>query len=99
METNEVPKMLWQESVQNHQRETAERDQSKFSKGKYNRNHQRKDYSLFSGEEQETGKTFLVAMHGRRVTEIVKEGIPPGTTTLSYCWESCNALKNEEYTH
>jgi transposase-like protein len=81
---------------------TAEIDESKFGKRKYNRGHPVKGQWVFGGVERESGKTFLVPVPDRTAETsmaVIDAWIEPGTTVIIDCWGAYRDLDAQGYTH
>ncbi|GFS57297.1 putative transposase-like protein [Trichonephila clavipes] len=81
---------------------TVEIDESKIGKRKYNKGHFVEGQWVFGGVERETGRCFLVAVHGRTAETLlglIESWIKPRTTVISDCWKSYERLSERGYYH
>jgi transposase-like protein len=81
---------------------TAEIDESKFGRRKYNRGHKVNGHWVFSGVEPESGKTFLFPVPERTsdtLMAVLLDWIEPDTTVINDCWSAYRDIETHCYTH
>ena len=74
-------------------------DDSKFGKRKYHRGHHVKGQWVFGGIEQDSRKSFLVAVEKRdegTLLPIIEKWISPGTTIVCDCWKAYTNLDKHD---
>ena len=77
-------------------------DESKFGKRKYHRGHHVEGQWVFGGIEEDSRKSFLVAVEKRdegTLLPIIKKWIAPGTIIVSDCWKAYTNLDKHGYEH
>ena len=77
-------------------------DESKVGKRKYHRGHRVEGQWVFGGIEEDSRRSFLVAVEDRSeatLLPIIKEWIEPGTLIVSDCWKSYHNLEKNGYLH
>ena len=77
-------------------------DESKFGKRKYHRGHRVEGQWVFGGIENESRKSFMVAVEKRderTLLPVIKKWIKPGTLIISDCWKAYINLEKHGYKH
>ena len=81
---------------------TVQIDESKFGKRKYHRGHKVEGQWVFGGIEEETQRSFMVAVEKRdekTLLPIIQQHIAEGTTIVSDCWKAYTNLDKHGYAH
>ena len=74
----------------------------KIEKQKYHRWHRVEGQWVFGGIEEDSKRSFLVALEDRSkatLLPIIKDWIEPGTLIVSDCWKSYHNLNKHGYSH
>jgi transposase-like protein len=77
-------------------------DESKFGKRKYHRGHQVEGQWVFGGIEDESRRSFMVAVEKcdeKKLLPIIEKHIAKGTTIVSDCWKAYTNLDKYGYVH
>ena len=81
---------------------TVQIDESKFGKRKYHRGHRVEGQWVFSGIEEGSRRSFMVAVDKRdeaTLLPLIKKHIAKETTIVSDCWKTYSKLELNGYEH
>ena len=81
---------------------TVQIDESKFGKRKYHRGHKVEGQWVFGGIEEESRRSFMVAVEKRdekTSLPLIQRHIAEGSTIISDCWKAYVNLEKHGYVH
>ncbi len=81
---------------------TVQIDESKFGKRKYHRGHKVEGQWVFGGIEEESRRSFMVAVEKRdekTLLPLIQRHIAEGSTIVSDCWKAYVNLEKHGYVH
>ena len=81
---------------------TVQIDESKFGKRKYHRGHKVEGQWVFGGIEEESRRSFMVAVEKRdekTLLPLIQRHIAEGSTIISDCWKAYVNLEKHGYVH